>query len=347
MLTQLSKESREGLLPQEESSIDLLRVQDLKITFPVTGGIFRRRIGEIKAVDGVNFHLARGETLGIVGESGSGKSTLARAILGLIKPTGGTISYKGIDLNSSDRALLFQLRRKLQIVFQNPLASLNPRLTIGEALAEPLRYHGLASGPEELQGRVIEILNRVGLSSDAMGRYPHEFSGGQQQRICIGRALVLGPELVICDEAVSALDLSIQAQILNLLNDLRERLQLSYLFISHDLSVIRYLSDRVLVLYLGKVMETASCEELFASPKHPYTQALLGAQPVAHPGDRNKQNNRLRLQGEIPSAINPPSGCPFRTRCPYAQPICTKTPPIKMIADKATGRTDHTYHCIL
>lgn len=322
----------------------LLEVKNLKKYFPVTAGILRKEVAQVKAVNDVDFTLTEGEVLGLVGESGSGKSTIGRTILRLIEPTAGEILYEGSNLCDWDADQMLEFRKQAQIVFQDPYASLNPRKTIGESIGEPLLYHGIVRNQQEQADRVAEILQRIGLSPDMMKRYPHQFSGGQQQRICIGRAIALNPKLIVCDEALSALDVSVQAQILNLLKDLKKSLGLSYLFISHDLSIIRYICDRVIVLYLGKVMETASTEELFRNPKHPYTQALLSAIPANHPSEKKQ---RMQLRGEIPSAANPPSGCPFRTRCPFAQPICAETPPRKAVFDPQTGKDDHIYNCIL
>jgi oligopeptide/dipeptide ABC transporter ATP-binding protein len=322
----------------------LLKVVNLKKYFPVTAGILRRQVASVKAVNGINFQLQYGEVLGIVGESGSGKSTVGRTVIRLIEPTEGSIQLLNHDLLSLNKGELRAIRKYFQMVFQDPYASLNPRKTIGESIGEPLLYHGLVKNKKEQEENVVDILKLVGLSPDYIHRYPHQFSGGQQQRICIGRAIALKPKLVICDEALSALDVSVQAQIMNLLIELQKTLGLSYLFISHDLSVIRHISDRVLVLYLGKVMETGSTEEIFCHPKHPYTQALLSAIPKRHPLEKKE---RILLKGEIPSALNPPSGCPFRTRCPYAQPICAETPPKKIIEDTKTKKHDHEYHCIL
>ena len=306
-------------------------------------GIIRKIAGYVKALDGVDFSLKQGAVLGIVGETGCGKTTLGRAILRLVEPTAGQVIFEGKDVLKLNRNQLKEFRHQAQIVFQDPLASLNPRKTVFESIGEGLRFHGMVKNSREQKERVAEVLEWVGFSPESMLRYPHQFSGGQQQRLCIARAIVLNPKFIVCDEAVSALDVSIQAQILNLLQDLKQRLSLSYLFISHDLSTIKYLSDHVVVLYLGHVMEKASVRALFSHPRHPYTQILLSAIPKAHPSE-NKE--RLMLTGAMPSAANPPSGCPFRTRCPYAQPICSKTPPKKVVKDPSTGE-ENEYHCIL
>lgn len=322
----------------------LLSVSKLKKYFPVTAGIFRRQIANVKAVDGIDFSIDSGEVLGIVGESGCGKSTLGRTAIRLIEPTAGEIHFKGMNFSKLDEQQLKQMRRHLQMIFQDPYASLNPRKTVEEIIGEALTYHKLVVDKSERRDVVADILHKVGLNPDAMLRYPHQFSGGQQQRICIGRAIVLRPELIVCDEALSALDVSVQAQIMNLLSDLQSTYNLSYLFISHDLSVVRHISDRVLVLYLGKVMESATTEELFSNPKHPYTQALLSAVPKSHP---NEKKERMILKGEIPSAAHPPSGCPFRTRCPYARPICAEPPPRKVAKPGKNENDEHYYYCIL
>jgi len=324
-------------------SDNLLQVRDLKVYYPIMSGIIRKIAGYVKALDGVDFSLKQGAVLGIVGETGCGKTTLGRAILRLVEPTAGQVIFEGKDVLKLNRNQLKEFRHQAQIVFQDPLASLNPRKTVFESIGEGLRFHGMVKNSREQKERVAEVLEWVGFSPESMLRYPHQFSGGQQQRLCIARAIVLNPKFIVCDEAVSALDVSIQAQILNLLQDLKQRLSLSYLFISHDLSTIKYLSDHVVVLYLGHVMEKASVRALFSHPRHPYTQILLSAIPKAHPSE-NKE--RLMLTGAMPSAANPPSGCPFRTRCPYAQPICSKTPPKKVVKDPSTGE-ENEYHCIL
>lgn len=322
----------------------LLQVRGLQKYFPVVSGLLRKVTGKIRALDGIDLNLAPGEVLGIVGETGSGKSTLGRAVLRLVEPTAGEVVFSGRNVLNFNQTELKQFRKEAQIVFQDPLASLNPRKTVSECIGESLLYHGLVKNAYEQKERVAEVLHQVGLPVDVMYRYPHQFSGGQQQRICIGRAIALNPRLLICDEALSALDVSVQAQILDLLLDLKQRLSLSYIFISHDLSAVRYLCDRVIVLYLGQMMETASVHDLFYHPRHPYTQALLSAIPRDHP---LQKKNRHLLKGEIPSALHPPSGCPFRTRCPYAQPICQQEPPHRFVFDGITKKNDHEYRCIL
>lgn len=316
----------------------LLDVKDLRKFFPIRAGLLKKEVASVKAVDGVSFTVQEGEVVGIVGESGCGKSTAARAAIRLIEPTSGEIKFEGRALLSLNPAEMMQMRKKIQMVFQDPYASLNPRKTVGESIGESLLYHGFVKTREEQNEWVVDILRKVNLPSDILHRYPHQFSGGQQQRICIGRAIALNPKLIVCDEAVSALDVSVQAQILNLLRELKETMGLSYVFISHDLNVVRYLCDRVVVLYLGKVMESGPTEEVFSNPRHPYTQALVSATPKSYPGE---QKNRIRLKGEIPSPINPPSGCPFRTRCLFAQAQCADPPPFKKV------KGEHTYQCIL
>ncbi|MCS6868333.1 MAG: dipeptide ABC transporter ATP-binding protein [Thermus sp.] len=308
----------------------LLEVKDLKKHFPIRGGVLSRVVGSVKAVDGVSFAIRKGEVLGLVGESGSGKTTVGRTLLRLIEPTGGRILFDGQDITDLPKDKLRPYRRRMQIIFQDPFSSLNPRMTVGDIIAEPLVIHGIGKTPEERTERVAELLKLVGLSPDHMRRYPHEFSGGQRQRIGIARALAVAPEFIVADEPVSALDVSIQAQVVNLLQDLKEELGLTLLFIAHDLAVVEYISDRVAVMYLGKVMELASARELYRNPKHPYTEALLSAVPIPDP---TVKRERIVLQGDIPSPINPPSGCVFRTRCRYALPECAQVvPELKEVA---------------
>lgn len=316
----------------------LLKVDNLKTHFPVYSGFFKKITGYVKAVDGVSFVAKQGEVIGIVGESGCGKSTLARTLLKLVPATSGEAFFKENDLFNLSGREEKKLRKEMQVVFQDPYASLNPRMTVGESLSEPILFHQLAKTPKEALEKAADLMQQVGLSPDFLDRYPHEFSGGQQQRICIGRALSLHPELIICDEAVSALDVSVQAQILNLLIDLKERFKLSYLFISHDLSVVKHICDRVIVLYLGQVMEEGPAKEVFENPRHPYTQALLASIPAKHPKERGK---REALQGEIPSPMHPPKGCPFHTRCPKAVQECQEKRPD---AKKSSG--DGRFYCI-
>ncbi len=302
----------------------LLEVKDLVKHFPTKSkGMFSKRTGVVKAVDGVSFSIQRGETLGLVGESGCGKSTTGRLILRLIEPTSGEVAFDGTDVRGLGKRDLRALRREMQIVFQDPYASLNPRMTVGQIVGEPLDVHGVPNGGGKQQ-RIQELLDVVGLSAYHASRYPHEFSGGQRQRIGIARALAVNPKLIVCDEPVSALDVSIQAQVINLLQDLQANLGLTYLFIAHDLSVVKHISDRVAVMYLGRLVELASKEALYRSPMHPYTQALLSAVPVPDP---ERKKHRILLEGEIPSPINPPSGCRFHPRCPHAQEICSAEDP--------------------
>jgi peptide/nickel transport system ATP-binding protein/oligopeptide transport system ATP-binding protein len=302
----------------------LLEVSDLVKHYAVRGGVLRRRVGTVHAVDGVSFSLATGETLGLVGESGCGKSTVARSVLRLVEPSSGSISLNGTDITRLGKSELRPHRRSMQIVFQDPFASLNPRMTAGDIVGEPLGVHGLASGRER-QERVAELFAQVGLRPDQMRNYPHQFSGGQRQRICIARALSLEPKLIVCDEPVSALDVSIQAQVINLLIDLQRKHDFSYLFIAHDLAVVAHISHRVAVMYLGRIVEIAEKRELFAHPRHPYTQALLASVPVADPKAR-----RLApmIDGDVPSPINPPSGCAFHTRCRYVMDRCKTERPV-------------------
>ncbi|MBK8936356.1 MAG: dipeptide ABC transporter ATP-binding protein [Polyangiaceae bacterium] len=304
----------------------LLEVTDLKVHFPVRRGVLMRQVGSVKAVDGVSFAVGKGETLGLVGESGCGKSTTARAILRLIPATGGSAKLEGTELLSLRGGKLRAKRRDMQMVFQDPYASLNPRMTVFDILAEPLIVHGVAKGKTELEGRVQKLMSQVGLSPAYMRRYPHEFSGGQRQRIGIARAVALKPKLVLLDEPVSALDVSIQAQILNLLVDLQEQLGLTYVFVAHDLAVVRHVCKSIAVMYLGRIVERTTTERLFKAPKHPYTQALLSAIPIPDPV-REKKRRRLVLSGEVPSPLNPPPGCHFHTRCPVAVDKCKKEVP--------------------
>ena len=301
----------------------LLEVRDLKKHFPITRGMWSRTVGHVKAVDGVSFDILPGEVLGLVGESGCGKTTTGRCVLRLIEPTSGEILFEGRDVLALDRGEMRRLRRRMQIIFQDPYSSLNPRITVGGMLAEALRIHGIAEG-EAAQARIRQLLEIVGLFPEHAGRYPHEFSGGQRQRIGIARALSVEPRFLVCDEPVSALDVSVQAQVINLLQDLQKEFDLTFLFIAHDLAVVEHISDRVAVMYLGKLMELADSEELYRNPLHPYTRALLTAIPIPEPKARRE---RIELEGDVPSPANPPSDCPFHPRCPIATAECAEVVP--------------------
>ncbi len=306
------------------TEIPLLEVKNLKKWFPVEDGMFFGGSGQVKAVDDVSFAIPKGEVLGLVGESGSGKTTVGRTILRLLDPTSGAILFKGTDIARLPQSALVDFRRQAQPIFQDPVASLNPRMRVEDTVGEPLIVHGIGGNRAQRRERVAEILGLVGLSEDHMRRYPHEFSGGQRQRIGIARALAAGPEFIVADEPVSALDVSIQAQVVNLLSELKRRLGLTLLFVAHDLAVVEYISDRIIVMYLGRIMESAPADALCRNPKHPYTEALLSAVPIPDP---DAKGQRIVLQGDIPSPIDPPSGCVFRTRCPYAKAECAETIP--------------------
>jgi oligopeptide transport system ATP-binding protein len=303
----------------------LLQVKDLVMHFPIVKGLLQKQVGAVHAVDGITFSIRHGETFGLVGESGCGKSTTGRAILQLYRPTAGHVFFDGTDLTTLKSEDMRQMRRRMQMIFQDPYASLNPRMSVGQIVGEPLLVHGLAEG-DEVKKRVEELLTIVRLSPTFADRYPHEFSGGQRQRIGIARALALQPDFIVADEPISALDVSIQAQVINLLEDLQNKFGLTYLVIAHDLSMVRHISDRVAVMYLGKLVELTSRDELYKHPLHPYTQALLSAVPVPDPVIEEKRQ-RVILEGDVPSPVNPPSGCHFRTRCPLAEKICAEKDP--------------------
>jgi oligopeptide/dipeptide ABC transporter ATP-binding protein len=324
----------------EATTTPLLEVTDLVKHYPVrTGILFKHTVGAVKAVDGVSFSIRAGRTFALVGESGCGKSTTARAVLRLIEATSGSVRFEGQDVTTADQTRLRQLRRQMQMIFQDPYASLNPRMTVRTILSEPFKIHGMAE-----DGRVDELLELVGLSPEHTNRYPHEFSGGQRQRVGIARALALGPKLVVCDEPVSALDVSIRAQVLNLLEDLQDKLGLTYLFIAHDLSVVRHIADEVAVMYLGSIVEVADRDELFEQASHPYTQALISSVPVPDPV-KERSRKRILVTGDPPSPVNPPSGCRFRTRCPkFANELtederrkCVEEPPALVVREGSAG----------
>jgi oligopeptide transport system ATP-binding protein len=303
----------------------LVDVKDLVKHFPIYHGLLRRQIGAVRAVDGISFKVLRGETLGLVGESGCGKTTAGRTLLQLYRPTSGDVEFDGVNLVEARGTTLRKMRRKMQIIFQDPYASLNPRMTVGQIVGEPLIVHHVANG-KDVAERVDELLRLVGLNPSYVNRFPHEFSGGQRQRIGLARALALQPAFVVCDEPISALDVSIQAQVVNLLEELQEQFHLTYLFIAHDLSMVRHISDRVAVMYLGVIVEIASRDDIYQLPLHPYTQALLSAVPIPDPF-AEAERRRVILEGDVPSPINPPSGCRFRTRCPIAKPECAESRP--------------------
>ena len=320
----------------------LIDVRDLQMHFPVSKGvIFQSKVGDIKAVDGVSFQIMRGETLGLVGESGSGKTTLGRCILQLLKPTGGQVLFRGQDLTQLSGKNMRPLRRELQVIFQDPYGSLNPRMTVGSIVEEPLIIHKQGNR-EERTRRVGELFEVVGLNPGMMDRYPNEFSGGQRQRIGIARALAVNPTFIVCDEPVSALDVSIQAQVINLLSSLQERFDLTYLFIAHDLSVVRHISDRVAVMYLGKIVEITGRDELYQDPKHPYTRALLSAVPIPDP-EIEASRERIVLTGDVPSPIDPPTGCSFHPRCPFAMDMCREVTPVLKPTSEGHSVACHLY----
>ena len=320
------------------SSETLLEVKNLSTFFPTKGGLLGRKIGEVKAVNKISFSIKKGQTLGLVGESGCGKTTLGRSLLRLVEPTAGEVFFDGVDILGLKNAEMMKMRRKMQIIFQDPYASLNPRMTIGAILEEPLIIHNLYSGKTQRQKRLKELLEYVQLPSDALLKYPHEFSGGQRQRVCIARALAVSPEFIVCDEPVSALDVSVQAQVVNLLMDLQKELGLTYLFIAHDLKVVEFISDNVAVMYLGNIVEQAKAKDIYGAPSHPYTKALISAIPIPNP-KLNKE--RIILRGDVPSPMNPPSGCHFNPRCWKATDKCLESFPALSVA----GEKEHFYKC--
>ncbi len=319
--------------------MSLLEIRDLKKHFPVGDGLFSRGKGVVKAVDGVSLTVNEGETLGLVGESGCGKSTLGRAILRLIEPTGGEVNFHGRNLLALSQRELRDMRREMQIIFQDPYASLNPRMRVGDIVGEGLEIHQLAKGKAK-RDRVMELLHQVGLREDHFDRYPHEFSGGQRQRIGIARALAVSPKFIVCDEPVSSLDVSIQAQIINLLQELQEKMHLTYLFISHDLRVVEHISHRVAIMYLGKVVEIANSETIYRDAKHPYTRALLSAVPLP---DTERKKERVVLEGDVPSPVNPPPGCAFHPRCSYREPVCSQAEPSLAFGADGHGVSCHVF----
>jgi len=325
----------------QKLSDDILDIQDLKMYFPVTRGLLRRKVADVKAVDGVSFQLKRDETLGLVGESGCGKTTIGRCILGLYKPTAGSIIFQDEDIANFPEKKLRQVRNKMALIFQDPYSSLDPRQNAGSIVGEPLKIHNMVMNASEYRDRVEELFHIVGLDPSMTDRFPHEFSGGQRQRIGVARALACDPDLIVCDEPISALDVSIQAQIINLLEELQDSVkELSYLFIAHDLSVVKHISDRVAVMYLGRIVEICKAKELYDNPVHPYTRALLSAVPIADPVVEETRE-RIILKGEVPSPLNPPPGCPFHPRCFMAIPECSQTvPPLRDIGD------NHQVACI-
>ena len=320
--------SEAAKIQSNAAKADLLQVRGLRKYFPIRGGVFSRVVANVKAVEDVSFDVKRGEVVGLVGESGSGKTTAGRAILRLIEPSAGEVMFEGTDVVKLPKAQMREYRKQMQIIFQDPFASLNPRMSVGDIIGEALTIHNLARGKAK-EARVADLLERVGMNAGHMRRYPHEFSGGQRQRIGIARALAVDPKFIVADEPVSALDVSIQAQVVNLLQDLKDQLGLTMLFIAHDLGVVEYISDRVIVMYLGRIMEIAPAKELYRNPRHPYTEALLSAVPIPDPTIKRE---RIILQGDIPSPINPPSGCVFRTRCPIAIDDCKHVvPPLEEV----------------
>ncbi len=325
-------------------AVPILQVENLKKYYPVRGGVMGRKIGDVRAVDGVSFSVREGETMGLVGESGCGKSTLARALLRLEDPTDGTVLFEGNDIATASKQDLFQLRRDLQIIFQDPYSSLNPRMTVGEIVREPLLVHGVGSKEEQVR-KVRDLLETVGLSGDVIERYPHEFSGGQRQRVGIARALALEPKLVVADEPVSALDVSVQSQVLNLMMRLQKERGLTYIFVSHDLSVVEHVSDTLAIMYLGRIVEHGPVDAIYGRPAHPYTRALLEAVPVPDPKQRRVS---VPLEGEAPSPVSPPAGCPFHPRCPFAIEACkAAVPALEPVGAKVVdGQAEHFAACI-